>query len=398
MREHHPSTNDRQAPGTSEFRAVAEEAWDLSAHALHAARDWFTGRRTPEMRERNPGDMRQRGASSSWQDTHEHEGRYGRYGRGRFTQASTRGTAWDRDEQTRGESRFGSDEAFRAGERERGHGAGRAAGYGAYGEREGGRDYAAPRGYAYEDEDFDSAAWPRTGRRDYGPGGYGSGPSFERGPGAYGYGQGEYDERYEPGYTAQDRAGSRGQGSAYGGSDRFARGAGERDFNDRWENAYRGEGYESAAYGGGAAGYASPQRQGYGREPVTGLGRRGLGPKNYTRSDERIREDVSERLSDDDQLDASDIEVQVNQGTVTLAGTVQARWEKHRAEDIADGCSGVRDVHNQIRVGAASTQASSMSPQSAGTSVGSGVGATRESVQGGDAPLSGGASPASRHS
>lgn len=38
---------------------------------------------------------------------------------------------------------------------------------------------------------------------------------------------------------------------------------------------------------------------------------KGKGPKGYQRSDERIKEDVCDRLSDDDYLDASDIDVQV---------------------------------------------------------------------------------------
>lgn len=44
---------------------------------------------------------------------------------------------------------------------------------------------------------------------------------------------------------------------------------------------------------------------------------RGKGPKNYTRSEERIREDVSDKLSEDSFLDASAIEVSVQDGEVT---------------------------------------------------------------------------------
>ena len=81
--------------------------------------------------------------------------------------------------------------------------------------------------------------------------------------------------------------------------------------------------------------------------------RRGRGPRNYRRSDERILEDVCERLMEDDYVDAADIEVQVQDGVVTLTGTVHERWEKHRAEDITDACSGVREVENRIRVSSA---------------------------------------------
>ncbi|MQP74670.1 BON domain-containing protein [Stenotrophomonas sp. MYb238] len=80
---------------------------------------------------------------------------------------------------------------------------------------------------------------------------------------------------------------------------------------------------------------------------------RGRGPRNYARSDERITEDLNERLTDNDMLDASDISVQVADGVATLSGTVASRWMRHLAEDIADSCSGVKDIRNEITVAAA---------------------------------------------
>ena len=77
---------------------------------------------------------------------------------------------------------------------------------------------------------------------------------------------------------------------------------------------------------------------------------RGRGPKNYRRSDERIKEDVNDRLSDDYYVDASDIEVAVSNTEVTLTGTVNSRADKRRAEDIADSVSGVTNVENRLRV------------------------------------------------
>ena len=62
----------------------------------------------------------------------------------------------------------------------------------------------------------------------------------------------------------------------------------------------------------------------------------GRGPRGYRHSDERIREDVNERLTDDWRVDAIDIEVSVDNGVVTLAGRVGSRAEKRRAEDIAE--------------------------------------------------------------
>jgi hypothetical protein len=76
----------------------------------------------------------------------------------------------------------------------------------------------------------------------------------------------------------------------------------------------------------------------------------GRGPKGYTRSDDRIREDVSDRLTDDWIVDASNIDVTVSSGEVTLAGTVDSREAKRRAEDCAEGVSGVHNVQNNLRV------------------------------------------------
>ncbi|WP_421693915.1 BON domain-containing protein [Aestuariivirga sp.] len=77
---------------------------------------------------------------------------------------------------------------------------------------------------------------------------------------------------------------------------------------------------------------------------------RGRGPKGYTRSDDRIREDVNDRLTEDGWVDASEIEVQVSSSEVTLTGQVNSREEKRRAEDIVEAISGVRHVQNNIRV------------------------------------------------
>ncbi|WP_431859159.1 BON domain-containing protein [Azospirillum sp.] len=81
---------------------------------------------------------------------------------------------------------------------------------------------------------------------------------------------------------------------------------------------------------------------------------RGRGPRGYTRSDDRIREDVSDRLTDDLYVDASDIEVAVSGGEVTLAGHVEHRGARRRAEDLAESVSGVTHVQNNLRVRSAS--------------------------------------------
>lgn len=82
---------------------------------------------------------------------------------------------------------------------------------------------------------------------------------------------------------------------------------------------------------------------------------RGRGPKGYTRSDERIREDVSDCLTDDPHIDASEIEVSIQNGEVTLSGTVDSRFAKRHAEDLADDISGVTHVQNNLRVQSVTT-------------------------------------------
>jgi osmotically-inducible protein OsmY len=79
----------------------------------------------------------------------------------------------------------------------------------------------------------------------------------------------------------------------------------------------------------------------------------GRGPRGYRRGDERIREDVCDRLTDDPRVDASDVEVQVANAEVTLSGSVRTREEKRFAEDLIERITGVREVNNNLKVKAA---------------------------------------------
>ena len=91
------------------------------------------------------------------------------------------------------------------------------------------------------------------------------------------------------------------------------------------------------------------QRSGNFGQPMPG-GMRGKGPAGYTRSDERIKEEVCDCLSDDDRLDASNIEVTVKDCEVQLTGTVNSREDKRWAETLAERISGVKEVQNNLRV------------------------------------------------
>ena len=62
-------------------------------------------------------------------------------------------------------------------------------------------------------------------------------------------------------------------------------------------------------------------------------------------------DDVNEALTRSPYIDATDVEVSVEAGAVTLTGNVDDRAAKRLAEDIAESCFGVLDVNNQLKVG-----------------------------------------------
>jgi osmotically-inducible protein OsmY len=80
-----------------------------------------------------------------------------------------------------------------------------------------------------------------------------------------------------------------------------------------------------------------------------GLDYRGLGPKGFSLSDDRVREDVCEILARDSEIDASDMEVEVKDGVVFLKGRVENRQTKRMAELNIENLPGVNDVVNQLR-------------------------------------------------
>ncbi len=144
--------------------------------------------------------------------------------------------------------------------------------------------------------------------------------------------------------------------------ERYRRGKRDDDDDDRERSrphGYGREGYGREGYFRGERDYG---REGYGREgpyssewagPERWLRpgpHTGRGPRGYQRSDQRIFEEVCDRLTQDGQLDASEIEVLVANREVTLQGTVNSRQDKRRAEDVVESVSGVEEVHNQLRV------------------------------------------------
>jgi osmotically-inducible protein OsmY len=220
------------------------------------------------------------------------------------------------------------------------------------------------RGSYGQRQDDQEAGWDRNSR--YGQGGTG----YARGE--YNYGPARYD------------SGTSWRGGSFTSEDQ-----GGRDFNSPTRADYGAYGsygaYGYPGYGGygstglfGGSGAYRPTRGEYGRSRGYDRNRRdwfdragdevmswfgdedaarrrrmdhsGRGPQNYTRSDDRIREDVNDSLTDDWGVDASNVNVTVSNGEVTLDGTVATRLQKRRAEDCAEEVSGVKNVQNNLRV------------------------------------------------
>ncbi len=260
---------------------------------------------------------------------------------------------------------------------------------------QGRRDYGSyNQGYG---SDYSSGSGMRgAGRREYDYGGGYMGTSQQMGRSGYDRDR-DQNQRYGSRYGT-----SGGYGSSYGTTGGYGSMEGDwgrRDYNQGWdrrENEWRGTqgtSFGEQGYYGGSYERSNYPRSSYDRDrdrernwdrdrvredrswwdkttdevsswfgdeeaerrrerdKILAGQHRGKGPKGYHRSDERIREDVSDRLSDDDYVDASDIDVQVNNNEVILSGTVDSRDAKRRAEELAERVSGVQNVENRLRVG-----------------------------------------------
>jgi hypothetical protein len=82
------------------------------------------------------------------------------------------------------------------------------------------------------------------------------------------------------------------------------------------------------------------------------------GPASYAaaasvilrRPDDRIRDDVVDRLTEHPYIDASEVAVEVHGGEVTIAGIVENRRAKRIVDDLAEGVSGVKRVRDLLAV------------------------------------------------
>jgi osmotically-inducible protein OsmY len=223
--------------------------------------------------------------------------------------------------------------------------------------------------WSAEGGDYRSGEYRERGREDHG---YGSRDYGSRESGGRDYGQYGREER---GYGGREDYGSRELGGSrdYGRYGREDYGAGRRDYGGREFGGgrdYGQYGREERGYGGredyrgrGERGFwdrasdevsswfgdRDAERRRHEDELRSGQ-HRGRGPRGYARSDDRIRDDVNDRLTDDPFVDASEIDVSVQNGEITLGGTVDSRQVKRRAEDIVENISGVKHVQNNLRV------------------------------------------------
>ncbi|HEY8004809.1 MAG TPA: BON domain-containing protein [Phenylobacterium sp.] len=254
--------------------------------------------------------------------------RQGEYGGGRPRFSSQDYTTGGYDEDFRGGGRFyGDDERERIYREEYG---------------QGGVEYGdVPRGYDAQSSSRYAEQYSPTRERyhaqGYGRSGYGGGYSGDlrqdmRRPASGG--TGGYD--YERGYGDGGRGNGRGERT-----ERF-----EQTGRNAGDFLHRAGEKVAAWFGGGGEARAYDRND----DREENRGARGLGPKGYKRSDDRISDDAHERLTDDTWLDASNISISVSGGEVTLSGTVDNREAKHRAERIVEEISGVNHVQNNLRL------------------------------------------------
>jgi len=186
--------------------------------------------------------------------------------------------------------------------------------------------------------------------RDFGRGD--SGRDFGR---DYGQNHGQnYGQNYGRDY---------GQNADYENSERWNRPSSRSQrFQERNEPTYRSDTYRD--WEGSSVGHADwnargdyrsgSQDQSWGRGSNDQQSRlneqKNRWPKSFKRNDERLKDDIHEELIRHGRIDASDIEVQVKEGEVTLTGQVTSRHDKRIAEELAEKVLGVHDVQNQLKV------------------------------------------------
>jgi hypothetical protein len=354
--------NWRRREESSEHREGGRGEWGW---AEDRGRDWGEGRD----RDRNWGESRNRdreGRERAWYEDQDQGWRENRaWGEPRNRDFEGRERDWEE----------GRDRRWGQGmNRDRSSGYGYRGQYGFEGRGGRGGEFSG-RGYGggYGRGEF--------GDRGY-EGGYGRGEFGGRGyEGGYGqgefggrrYGRGsqdrgrdwehrDYDEdyggQYGAGYGGEGRRDDREGRSWEGRRDRGYGGRWSQEhgrFGDRdqggWEDRQRGaewrydDDFDMMDYDEDMDTYLTYTEYWYIPGPFSGVG-----PEAYQRSNERIEEDINERLTHHGQIDARNIEVKIDQGNVTLTGTVKNRQMKRMAEDVVESVWGVHNIQNELKV------------------------------------------------
>ena len=194
------------------------------------------------------------------------------------------------------------------------------------------------------------------------------------------------EEQIDPGVDSPSEVVNEG-GAAADSSDRYGGGKSKRDEADnRGMRGTGGEGGYSTLGGGvypdegssddapsygdwqrhstgatsgarGKEGFGNPGENTWGEEQFRTerreeQGRRGTnsGPRSRRKPDESLRQEIREILTADPELEATDIEVEVEGGAVTLRGAVVDSDARLLAEELVESLAGVREVHNRLRV------------------------------------------------
>ncbi|MFE8596211.1 BON domain-containing protein [Archangium violaceum] len=209
------------------------------------------------------------------------------------------------------------------------------------------------RGYEYGGDE-DRGRFDQDSREEYRRGGLMRGAPGVRRAGGPG------EEFGESAWSEMPRERVRGDFDRYGAPG----GLRTRPYDtDRWDRGQYGQ--SSYIEQRPRTGYATSPTRDMDREMGHGAGRGGMqgaypyddepprrqgrGPRGYQRSDDRIREDICDRLMLS-WMDADDVTVRVEKAEVTLTGTVKSRDEKRAIEDLAEDVLGVKEVNNEIRV------------------------------------------------
>ncbi|MGH7510307.1 MAG: BON domain-containing protein [Gemmatimonadales bacterium] len=161
----------------------------------------------------------------------------------------------------------------------------------------------------------------------------------------------------EPRQPANPRTGGTGGEGSYStlGGEVYQDEASDEDAPSYGDWQRHSSGASSGARGQEGLGY--PGEETWGEEQYTAERREeqgrqeARGPRRVRRPDESLARELHEILIRDPELEATEVEVEVEGGAVTLSGVVDGSDARLLAEELVESVPGVREVHNRLRVG-----------------------------------------------